>query len=135
MGTLAYHRRTSKYYNFLETVFSKKCDSPSTLGFLAEISFTPLLYHPGGPLGCSENRTSSRNYVLFALFGLLFFSQNGMTLKNLVKSYCFCSILWFLLYKLWFETKRICQRFVNKKFRKQLYFLSVFHLIMWVMKA
>ena len=36
-----------------------------TLGFLAEISFTLLLYHPGGCLGCPEKRTSSRNYNLF----------------------------------------------------------------------
>jgi hypothetical protein len=36
-----------------------------TLGFLAEISFTPLLYHPGGFLGCPEKQTSSRNYNLF----------------------------------------------------------------------
>ena len=38
---------------------------PSTLGFLAEISFTPLLYHPGGCLGCPEKGTRSRNYNLF----------------------------------------------------------------------
>ena len=25
-----------------------------TLGFLGEISFTPLVYHPGGCLGCPE---------------------------------------------------------------------------------
>ena len=36
-----------------------------TLGFLTKISFTPLLYHPGGCLGCPEKRTSSRNYNLF----------------------------------------------------------------------
>jgi hypothetical protein len=33
----------------------------STLGFLAEISFTLLLYHPEGCLGCPEKRESSRN--------------------------------------------------------------------------
>jgi hypothetical protein len=36
-----------------------------TLGFLAKISFTPLLFHPGGCLWCPEKRTSSRNYNLF----------------------------------------------------------------------
>ena len=29
-----------------------------TLGFLAKISFTPLLYHPGRCLGCPEKQTS-----------------------------------------------------------------------------
>ena len=37
----------------------------ATLGFLAEISFIPLLYHPGGCLGYLEKRTSSWNYNLF----------------------------------------------------------------------
>ena len=37
----------------------------ATLGFLAKISFTPLLYHPGGCLGCPEKRTRSRNYNFF----------------------------------------------------------------------
>ena len=32
-----------------------------TLGFLAKISFTPLLYHPGGCLGCPEKQKSSRS--------------------------------------------------------------------------
>ena len=36
-----------------------------TLGFLAEFSFIPLLYHPGECLGCPEKQTSSRNYNLF----------------------------------------------------------------------
>ena len=36
-----------------------------TLGFLVKISFTQLLYHPGGCLGCPEKQTSSRNYNLF----------------------------------------------------------------------
>ena len=35
-----------------------------TLGFLTEISFTPLLYHPGVCLGCPEKGTRSRNYNL-----------------------------------------------------------------------
>ena len=38
---------------------------PYTLGFLAKISFTLLLYHPGRCLGCPEKQTSSRNYNLF----------------------------------------------------------------------
>ena len=66
-----------------------------TLGFLAKISFTPLLYHPVGCLGCPEKQTSSRNYDLFVCF-LLFFSQNGIAFKktykkyqNPLKSYCF----------------------------------------------
>ena len=33
-----------------------------TLGFLAKISFTPLLYTPGGFFGCLEKRTSLKNY-------------------------------------------------------------------------
>ena len=38
----------------------------NTLGFLAKISFTPLIYHPGGgSLGCPEKQTSSRDYNLF----------------------------------------------------------------------
>jgi hypothetical protein len=36
-----------------------------TLGFLAEISFTPLSYHPRGCLGCPEKQIRSRNYNLF----------------------------------------------------------------------
>ena len=36
-----------------------------TLGFLTEISFTPLLYHPGVCLGCPEKGTRSKNYNLF----------------------------------------------------------------------
>ena len=43
----------------------------STLGFLAEISFTPPLYHPGGCLGCPEKGTRSRNYTLLISIGKL----------------------------------------------------------------
>ena len=42
----------------------------SPFGFLAEISFTPLLYHPEGCLGCPEKRTSSKNYNLFVLIAV-----------------------------------------------------------------
>ena len=51
-----------------------------TLGFLAEISFTPLFYHPGGCLGCPEKQTSSGSII--HLFGPMFCSQNGKALKN-----------------------------------------------------
>ena len=54
-----------------------------TLGFLAEISFTPLLYHPGGCLGCPEKGTRSRNYDLFVRSAV--YSQNGMTFKKPTK--------------------------------------------------
>ena len=43
---------------------------PNTLGFLAKISFTPLLYHPGRCLGCPEKGTSSMNYNLFVWFAV-----------------------------------------------------------------
>ena len=58
-----------------------------TLGFLAEISFTPLLYHPRGCFGCPEKQTSSRNYNLFVRSAV--FQPNGMTFKkptNIIKS-------------------------------------------------
>ena len=54
----------------------------STLEFLAEMSFTPLLCHSGGCLGCPEKLTSSRNYNLL---GPLFFSQNGINSKKPTK--------------------------------------------------
>ena len=65
-----------------------------TLGFLAEISFTPLLYHPGGCLGCSEKGTRSRNYNLFVRSAVFQPKWNDVqkTYKNHqnpVKSYCF----------------------------------------------
>ena len=80
----------SKYYHDYEEV---------TLGFLAKISFTPLLYHPGGCLGCPEKRASSRNYIF--LFGLLccFFAKmewHSKKLQKLSKSseiFRVCSIL------------------------------------------
>ena len=55
----------------------------STLGFLAEISFTPLLYHPGGCLGCPEKKTRSRNYNLFVRSAV--FQSNGMMFKKPTK--------------------------------------------------
>ena len=69
----------------------------STLGFLAEISFTPLLHHPGGSLGCPERQTSSRNYNLFVLSAVLqpkwnFIKKTYKNYQNPVKSY------WFLGY-------------------------------------
>ena len=68
--------------------------SLSTLGFLAEISFTPLLYHPGGCLGCPEKGTRSRNYDLFVRSAVFQPKWNDVqkTYKNHqnpVKSYCF----------------------------------------------
>ena len=66
----------------------------STLGFLAEISFTPLLYHPGGCLGCPEKGTRSRNKNLFVRSAVFQPKWNAVqkTYKNHqnpVKSYCF----------------------------------------------
>ena len=66
----------------------------STLGFLAEISFTPLLYHPGGCLGCPEKKTRSRNYNLFVWSAVFQQKRNDIqkTYKNHqnpVKSYFF----------------------------------------------
>ena len=66
----------------------------STLGFLAEISFKPLLYHPGGCLGCPEKWTSSRNYKLFVWSAVFQPKWNDIkkTYKNYqnpLKSYCF----------------------------------------------
>ena len=65
-----------------------------TLGFLAKISFTPLLYHPGGCLGCPEKETRSRNYNLFGRSAVFQPKWNDIqnTYKNHqnpVKSYCF----------------------------------------------
>ena len=65
-----------------------------TLGFLAEISFTPLLYHPEGCLGCPEKGTRSRNYNLFVRSAVFQPKWNDVqkTYKNHqnpVKSYCF----------------------------------------------
>ena len=55
------------FTNFLinQIVSKKKPNKKYKLGFLAEISFTPLSYHPGGCLGCPEKQISSRNYNLF----------------------------------------------------------------------
>jgi hypothetical protein len=39
--------------------------SRATLGFLAKISFTPLLYYCGRCIGFPEKTTTSRNYNLF----------------------------------------------------------------------
>ena len=55
-----------------------------TLGFLAEISFTPLLYHPWGCFGCPEMQTSTRNYNLFVWSAVLQPKWN-----NIEKTYCF----------------------------------------------
>ena len=68
-----------------------------TLEFLAKISFTPLLYHPGGCLGCPEKWTNSRNYNLFVsptVFQSKWYGiqKTNKNYKNPAKSYC-CSIL------------------------------------------
>ena len=65
-----------------------------TLGFLAEISFTPLLYHPVGCLGCPEKWTSSRNYNLFVWCAVFQPKWNAIqksykNYQNPLKSYCF----------------------------------------------
>jgi hypothetical protein len=65
-----------------------------TLGFLAKIYFAPLLYQPGGCLGCPEKQTSSRDYNLFVGFVVFQPKWNGIqnTYKNYqnpAKSYCF----------------------------------------------
>ena len=65
-----------------------------TLGFLAEISFTPLLYHPGGCIGCPEMQTSSRNYNLFVWFAVFQpkwsnIEKSYTNHQNSLKSYCF----------------------------------------------
>ena len=65
-----------------------------TLGFLAEISFTPLLYHSGGCLGCPEKGTRSRNYNLFVRSAVFQPKWNDVQKtyknhRNPVKSYCF----------------------------------------------
>ena len=76
----------------------------NTLGFLAKISFTLLLYHCGRCLGCAEKMTSSRQYNLFVCFAVLQPKLNDIQkiYKNYQKpltSYCFldifgvCSIL------------------------------------------
>ena len=72
----------------------KMCGCLCTLGFLAEISFTPLLYHPGGCLGCPEKGTRSRNNNLFVKSAVFQSKWNDVqkTYKNHqnpVKSYCF----------------------------------------------
>ena len=56
-----------------------------TLGFLAKISFTPLLFHAGGCLGCSKKRTRSRSYNLFAWSAVFFFAKMVWHSKNLQK--------------------------------------------------
>ena len=64
--------------------------SQITLGFLAKISFTPLLYYPGRCFGCPEKRKSSRNYI--CLFGPLFWNDTQKGYKNYqnpLKSHCF----------------------------------------------
>ena len=71
----------------------KMCGCLCTLGFLAEISFTPLSYHPGGCLGCPEKETRSRNYNLFVRSTVFQSKWNDVqkTYKNHqnpVKSYC-----------------------------------------------
>ena len=58
------------------------------------ISFTPLLFHPGGCLWFPEKRTSSRNYNLFVWSSVFQSKWHGIqkTYKNYqnpVKSYCF----------------------------------------------
>ena len=81
---------------FLQPVFFENAALPSPtksknptvldqgkLGFLVEISFTPLLYHPGGFLGVQR---SGQAQGTICLLGPLFFSLNKMTFKNLQKS-------------------------------------------------
>ena len=68
-----------------------------TLGFLAKISFTPLLYHPGRCLGCPEKWKSSRNYNLFVWSAVFQPKWNDIqksykNYQNPVKSYCFFGI-------------------------------------------
>ena len=65
-----------------------------TLGFLAKIYFTPLLYHPGRCLGCPAKQTSSRNYNLFVWSAVFQPKRNDIektykNYQNTVKSYCF----------------------------------------------
>ena len=65
-----------------------------TLGFLAKIYFTPLLYHPGRCLGCPEKRTSLRNYNLFVWSAVFQPKWNDIqksykNYQNPLKSYCF----------------------------------------------
>ena len=55
-----------------------------TLGFLADNSFTTLLYHPGAP-SLGVQRSGQAQETIMCLFGPLFFSQNGMTLKKPTK--------------------------------------------------
>ena len=65
-----------------------------TLGFLAEIFFTPLLYHPGGCIGCPEMQTSPRNYNLY-VWSAVFqpkwsnIEKSYKNHQNSLKSYCF----------------------------------------------
>ena len=80
----------------------------STLGFLAEIYFTPLLYHPGGCLGCPEKRSSSRNYNLFVWSAVFQPKCNDIqksykNYQNPLKSYCFGDIF------------RVCSIFAGKQ--------------------
>ena len=65
-----------------------------TLGFLAKISFTPLLYHPVRCLGCPEKRKSSRNYILLVWSAVFQPKWNDIqksykNYQNPLKSYCF----------------------------------------------
>ena len=67
---------------------------PGHTGFLAEISFTPLLYHPGGCLVCPEMGTRSSNNNLFVRSAVFQPKWNDIqkTYKNHqnpVESYCF----------------------------------------------
>ena len=100
---IIYETKQSNKVSFLPILFKSKLKLKpfeilllynGTLGFLAEISFTPLLYHPGGCLGCPEKRTSSRNYNLFVWSAVFQPKWNDIkkTYKNYqnpVKSYCF----------------------------------------------
>ena len=74
--------------------FCERTRHQRTLGFLAKISFTPLLYHPGRCLGCQEKRISTRNYNLFvwsAVFQLKWndIQKSYKSYENPLKSYCF----------------------------------------------
>ena len=80
--------------NRLNFIFSNLSVLQNTLGFLAKISFTPLLYHPGGCLVCPEKRTSSRNYNLFVWSAVFQPKWNDIqksykNYQNPWKSYCF----------------------------------------------
>ena len=77
---------THSYAPFYYSLTSKRFVlDPHTLGFLTKVSFTPLLYHPGGCLGCPEKRTSSRNYNYFVWFAV--FQPKWSNIKKSYKNH------------------------------------------------